>query len=433
MNIKEYFRTLSRKNHFAGAIYKTLSEQRKKRRNQKIIRMAEKAQTHYLEVEKRIRNRGDVPIRFGAYVVFDSTYGADGLFRLMLESPQKWQPKVVIIPDVYRGEKHQKETYKKTKEAFIKKYGAEYIVDGYDMETGRIIDVSDEFDMVYCANPYDSMVSKKHSIQYLSTRDLLVFHISYGFDVGRATTMTRLTDPAGNLLWKYFTDTSYSYQDFLDNQVIKGKNVELIGYAKMDGLSQCSLATNQSRKKILIAPHHTVAMKELPLSNFLKYSELILKLPSLFPDIDFVFRPHPLLMIAMVNNHFWSQEQVDDYLDKIKKCGIEYSYSGDYMDVFAQCDAMINDCGSFTVEWLYTKKPVCFVYNENLSPEHLTTLMNEAIKRETVAYNEKDILDFIKCIQDGTYENPIDDDWLNNNIMINYPNVSKVLLERLSL
>ena len=142
MNIKEYFRTLSRKNHFAGAIYKTLSEQRKKRRNQKIIRMAEKAQTHYLEVEKRIRNRGDVPIRFGAYVVFDSTYGADGLFRLMLESPQKWQPKVVIIPDVYRGEKHQKETYKKTKEAFIKKYGAEYIVDGYDMETGRIIDLT---------------------------------------------------------------------------------------------------------------------------------------------------------------------------------------------------------------------------------------------------------------------------------------------------
>ena len=65
---------------------------------------------HYKEVEERIKNRGDKPLRFASYVVFDSTFGAHGLMDLMLANPQKYSPKIVIIPDVYRGEKAIKRT-----------------------------------------------------------------------------------------------------------------------------------------------------------------------------------------------------------------------------------------------------------------------------------------------------------------------------------
>ena len=38
--------------------------------------------------------------------------------------------------------------------------------------------------------------------------------------------------------------------------------------------------------------------------------------------------------------------------------------NGDYTDLFLTSSAMIHDCGTFTVEYLYLKKPVMFVGSE---------------------------------------------------------------------
>ena len=145
---------------------------------------------------------------------------------------------------------------------------------------------------------------------------------------------------------EYFTETIYSYEEIRKLQIINGANVRLTGYTKMDDYSRVN-GKAKSRKKILIASHHTVKMDELPLSCFMMYHELILSLPKMFPDIDFVFRPHPLLFIRMINDNVWTKNMVDDYLSKIKKAGIEYSNGGEYFRLFSECDAIINDCGSF--------------------------------------------------------------------------------------
>ena len=166
----------------------------------------------------------------------------------------------------------------------------------------------------------------------------------------------------------------------------------------------------------------------------MKYHELILELPIMFPNVDFVFRPHPLLFTTLINNNFWTQEETENYLRVLEEIGVEYSTGGDYLGVFRECDAIINDCGSFTVEWLYTGKPGCFVYNEKLKENHLTTLMNMAIEKYTIARSKQDIIEFVKKISEDDYDKEYSmSRWVKENIALNYPTVSEFIVNEIDI
>ena len=391
-----------------------------------------KVSIHYAEVIKNFLSAQKNKISFAAYVMYESSFGGDSIFRKMLTSSE-WSPFIVIIPDILRGESHQKENYIKTKEFFLASYGEDRVIDGWDALSGDFIDPISNFDIVYYANPYDLMAHKFHRISYALNNNVLPIYISYGYDIGRNTTLYRLNSPELNLVWKVFADSSLSFNFYKKNQIIKGKNVILSGYSKMDILEDYfSKNERKSRKKILIASHHSVEMQELPLSNFLRYYDFFLKLPFIYPDVDFVFRPHPLLFDTLVNLKIWSNDQVRDYIDDLKNNGIEYSTEGDYLRRFAECDAIINDCGSFTIECLYTGKPGCFMYSRNLKKRHLTPLMNRALDYYCIANTEKDILTFIDGVikQNKQY---VMSSWCKKNIAINYPNVSDFILNEINL
>lgn len=402
-------------------------------KRKKIKTNAQKARLHYEEVIDGIKMSGRTRIRFAAYVIFDSTYGMDGVYKIMIQDEARWDPYVVIIPDVSRGKDHAEKTYKKSKDFFANRYGADRILDGWNCETDEYFDYADKFDIIYYANPYDGMAHEYHKISYACTKkNVLPVYVSYGYDVGKYTTLNRLTGHELNYVWKLFADTTYTYDDYKRYQIIKGENVVLAGYSKMDSFCQGD-QENKKRKKILISPHHTISTKVLPLSNFLEYSDLILRLPDIFPDVDFVFRPHPLLFTTLENTGNWTNNQVEEYLSELKRKGVEYSSGGDYLKVFSECDAIINDCGSFTVEWLYTGKPGCFVYNNRLRPKQLTTLMNKAIEEYDIARSEQDILGFIrKVISESDKEYKMKK-WVKENIAINYPDVSSFILKQIDI
>ena len=122
------------------------------------------------------------------------------------------------------------------------------------------------------------------------------------------------------------------------------------------------------------------------------------------------------------------------YLEELRRVGIEYSDGGEYLHLFAECDAMINDCGSFTLEWLFTGKPGCFVFNEDLREEHLTTQMNEAITRYRIARSAEDIISFVSDVAGGRYPTECGmDDWTRENIAVNYPHVAEKILEEMDI
>lgn len=398
-------------------------------KSMQIYLKAKKRFYHYKCVIKKKKVNSTGVIRFGAYVVFDSTYGMDMVFKYMMNS-KRWVPFVIIIPDLSRGDKHMKETYLSTKDFFLKKYGDSFVKDGYDFERDVPIDRTDELDIIYYANPYDSMVAKVHSIVYSTKKQVLPVYASYGYDVGAKTTLSRLRSEELNYVWKYFADNIYLLEACREQQIVKGENVVVTGYSKMDSL--VIKEVEKERKKILICSHHTISSPDLPLSTFLDYSSLFLELPDLYPDIDFIFRPHPLLFTMLIKNKIWDEKKVEEYIFSLKDKGFEYSIGGDYFNLFQDCDAMINDCGSFTIEWLFTEKPGCFLKNSELQEAHCTKLMNEAISLYNIANSKEDILEFIDSVKNDklSVRNRFDSD-IVDKIKVGYPNVSKKILHEM--
>ena len=390
-----------------------------------------KLNEHYDKVLRHIRHSKRNKIRFGAYIMYDSDYAVDKLFTLMMKEKSKWDPHIVIVPDVSRGYTHAREQYLKTRKFLQDKYESRYIIDGWDLKH-TFYDHLKKFDVVYYNSPYDAMAHPYHKIRYASRKNVLPFYITYGYEVSKNYTIDRYKGFEINCLWRCYTDTVYSYNDYVNDEVRKGRNVKLIGYSKMDNFSADESNVDKKRKTILITSHHTVTDKNLPMSNFLLYYELITELPVRFPDMDFIFRPHPLLFINLINEGLWTQNEVRNYLKLLAKKGVEYSDGGDYFELFNRADAIINDCGSFTVEWLYTGKPGCFVWNPNLKESMLTTLMNKAISEYKIAYNKEDIIDFVSEIANEKSQNSHKmKPWVKENIAINYPNVSEAVLRDL--
>ncbi len=401
---------------------------------EQIQKQAENLPAHFREIIERKRKSEDPVIHFAAYVANDAMYGMHDVFCLMQKRPERWDPKVVIIPDVSRGILHQEQTYRRTRDFFVKLYGADAVLDGWDIQMDRYIDFTDRFDIIYFADPYDAMAPEVHSIRHASAKNVLPVYVNYGYDIGFYTMYARLKGPELNFVWKYFTETVYSQADCETLQIIRGKNVVLTGYAKMDAYSGFPPKKEGLRKKILITAHHLINFRELPLSCFMLYYKLIPELPELFPNVDFVFRPHPLLFARMINEKIWTADQVRCYLDEIRKAGIEYSDGGEYLSLFAECDAIVNDCGSFTLEWLFTGRPGCFVFNEELKEEHLTTQMKEAVKRYRIARSSEDIIGFITDVADGVYPFRHEmDGWVRENIAVNYPHAAKKILEEMDI
>lgn len=397
--------------------------------NKKIINETYK---HYKEVEKAIVSRNNSKLRFASYVIYDSSFSAYGLMELMLANKEKYDAKIVIIPDVARGNDVFVNQYNNTKQFFVDLYGKENVLDGYDFERNEFIDLSDQFDIINLASPYDNMASKVHGIQYLSTKNVLPIYISYGCMpdyYGCKEIMPRLEI---SLFWKVFADNKISFKDYKMNEIAKGKNVVCTGYAKMDNLAKAT-EIKHDKKRIIIAPHHTVNNQSLPLSNFLEYCDFILELPKIYPDIQFIFRPHPLLFINLVNQKIWTKQQVDEYLCKLQNLGVEYSYGGNYFDVFVNSDTMIHDCSSFVVEYLYTGKPCCFVAKSNYK-KVFSKLGKACLKNYYLAFNKEQIISFINDIiindNDKIKEKRIQ--FANKYLKINYPDVSKRILKEIS-
>ena len=392
----------------------------------------EKIYKKNLSIENKLRNRGDKQIRFACYVMYASDFGESDIISLMI-ADKDFSPKIVIVPDVARGKDHMLSEYHETKEFLINKFGSEYILDGYNEETDTYLDYSNNFDIIAMNCPYDEMYHKVHKISYLNKKNLLVIHSVYGYFISKFGETVLYPRLEISCLWKMFLDTKYTYNSYAANSICKGKNAVALGYPKMDALSRYK-CENKNRKQILIAPHHSVNSPKVPLSNFLSYYDLILELPELYPSIDFVFRPHPLLFSTLINAKLWTKEQVDTYLNDLSRKGIIYSHGGDYFDVFANSDAIIHDCASYITEWLFTGKPGCFVVKDDSIFNTFTELGKESVKYYKFAYSREDIIDFINNVIDNKINNNnFNNSVIKENIMLNYPNVSQKIVDYLRL
>jgi len=363
-------------------------------------------------------------------VIFGSVFPTEPIFARMLQDEQ-FDPYIMVIPDMQRSSAHLRKTYTSTYEELRQKYG-DRVIHGFDLEADAAIEPGDSYQLAFFNNPYSRMAHRYHHVTYFLNKNVLTFYADYGFVALKYARNIMGTD-FYNLIWKVCLDSDLDYIDVKKYAPLQGENTVVTGYLKMDRLRDVPVY-QRDRKRIIISPHHTVlGWKSLDISNFLTYSEFFIELPKKYPQIDFVFRPHPLLFSNLVENYIWTQDEVDNYLARmLENSNIKYDASGDYFELFANSDGIIHDCGSFIGEYLFTEKPCCYMLKSKKEIKKICSSMGlKCMQQYYKAFSEVDILKFL----DDVIINGIDplkksrEEFSREVLKFNYPYATDKVLQ----
>lgn len=78
-------------------------------------------------------------------------------------------------------------------------------------------------------------------------------------------------------------------------------------------------------------------------------------------EVQFAFKPHPHLHSVLSDNLGWGRAKTDAYFQSWATMPNTQLEEGKFQDLFKWSDGMIHDCGSFTGEYMFVKKPVIFM------------------------------------------------------------------------
>lgn len=133
-----------------------------------------------------------------------------------------------------------------------------------------------------------------------------------------------------------------------------------LGHPFVDLLTKTTVS-DFSNQSVIYAPHFSFPIEDhkrlFPASTFLDNGHLLLEFAKNHPEINWVFKPHPLLRRELVDTYTWTKEEVDTYYEEWESIG-KACYTSDYIDLFMDSRVMITDCGSFLTEYSCTGHPL---------------------------------------------------------------------------
>lgn len=397
----------------------------------------EKLHQSYHEVIRRISNKVALgeKIKVLFFVSSPSMFPARPLLDLMLED-ELFEPKIFVIPDMREFKSNPNPARENCRNELGTAYPDSIFLEGDADALGLWPDIIESFgaDIVCYPSPYD-LSSFRYNPHYAVGRSFLPIHVNYGF-YNSCYDRSLMGRQNYAYFWKAFFECDATAAEYKKYSILKGANADVVGYIKMDALATAKpLPRKANRKRVLIAPHHSVeggANDTLALSNFQRYADYFLKLPEKFPNVDFVFRPHPSLFTILSAASKWGQAKVDTWIETMKSYpNVIWSDDGDYFPVFASCDGAIQDCGSYLVEWFYTGKPCCYMLKSPSDIESkFAPLGKECLSHCYIAYDELAIEAFLnEVIVNECDSKAVSRSEFSKTIMLNYPNAAKAALD----
>lgn len=348
---------------------------------------------------KKLKNKNRVRVAF--LLVNESIWKYEQLYFLFKNNP-RYEPVVFICPFITYGEEIQKKEMENTFARFKKK---DYIVIKTQNEDDTYIDINKNFepDIVFFSTPWEHSLPQYHLRSFLNQ---LTCYVPYGFKSSNLFQYHFNMD-MHNFCWKVFFETPVHKKLAKKHSLARGRNVVVTGFPGMDSLlnSASHSETNtwkpqeRLKKKIIWAPHHTIqgSSSALDYSTFLEYYNFILHIANKYKDhIQLAFKPHPNLKGKLFE--VWGEEETTKYYEKWKNLSNGQLEEGEYIDLFAQSDALIHDSGSFVIEYLYTSKPAMFLIGSEKVKSQFNEIGKEAINKLYNGYSKDHIEEFITDI-----------------------------------
>lgn len=268
-------------------------------------------------------------------------------------------------------------------------------------------------DIVFYQQPYDDFLPPGIFFERMASNGVLICDVHYSM----RTLAIRKKNKWIIDQWLY----RYCWQMYVENSLtakfgklsmLKGSNIVVTGMPIQDELMKEKNSFNNpwkkqtvEKKKIIYAPHHTIATTSrlLNLSCFLEVCDIMLELCKKYEDrVQFAFKPHPFLKTKLIN--YWGEEKTRQYYDAWANASNSQLEEGPYINLFKYSDAMIHDCDSFTLEYCFMKNPVMFLSTPAAISDRkndLNEFGQKAFDLHTKGLSKEEIENFILNVING--------------------------------
>lgn len=283
------------------------------------------------------------------------------------------------------------------------------VIRGYDTVTKKWIELNNLApDIIFYTQPYNGGIEP--SLEFYNFWNSLHCYSPYSFQISQVA--WNWDNPLQRFCWKVFYVSDIHLQMCKEFSCIGGVNARAVGYsleeeyleAVIDRGAAHAAWNNDGRKRIIWAPHHSIMEHEMfKVSSFLEIADLMVKLREEYKDrVVFAFKPHPVLKTKLYQ--IWGEDKTNRYYEDWASAENSFDAQGDYKALFAGSDAMIHCSGSFIVEYLYTGKPVAYVYSKVRNPPDIGTVGNAALGAHYPLIGEADIRRFIDDVVLGGHD-----------------------------
>lgn len=271
---------------------------------------------------------------------------------------------------------------------------------------GRVLKERENPDIIFYPQPYNYLYGNDLDAQFFD--DTLVCYIPYALLVIREAWVDR--NRLNDVAWRIFYPTEERKRQALPALYNKGSNIRITGDPMFDSFSASGCSADawkpqdKQKKRIIWAPHFSLQEADLlHRTSFQWLSAAMLSIANRYKErIQFSFKPHPRLYKALCEMPEWGLLRTEDYYRQWAEGENTQLDVGPYVDLFKESDAMIHDCGSFSVEYLFTKNPVLFTAKDlNAVCAQLNQLGLDAIKVHYACDSEQGVVNFIEDVVFG--------------------------------
>ena len=352
---------------------------------------------------RRIR---DIRKRGQANVVFIASSLAMWKYQRLydlLRGDKRFNPTIILVPFSSFSEEQKGQSMQ-----VLSKYFSERNIPFLDSRS--IKNLGDWFqqeispDLIFYPQPYDGIFLNEIDWTYNQTS--LIAYIPYG-----ALTLLEpwiYNNWFINNAWRIYYQSEYNKQLARKTAHNRGKNVRVSGYISSDDFkysrpSDVWKPQDKPKKKIIWAPHFSGMHQDNWLNRgaFNWLWRFMQDLAITHKDtIQIAFKPHPRLLSELYNHPEWGKEKADAYYAWWAESENTQIETGEFIPLFKGSDAMIHDCNSFIVDYLFVDKPVLFTSaNLKEAEEQLDDFGKTALRAHYIGQNIQDVLSFVENLE----------------------------------
>lgn len=132
-------------------------------------------------------------------------------------------------------------------------------------------------------------------------------------------------------------------------------------------------------------------------SHFLEYKDAFINLAKEYP-VKLIFRPHPLMWDNFLSNGIMTQDEIDEYKQRLKENGIVEDKNTLIEDTFRETDVLISDLSSVFTMYGTTGNPMIYC---PAGKNNLSGFMQRVVDASYVAESWDDVRTAIEKLLNG--------------------------------